>query len=309
MNETLISIVIPVYNTCETLQRIVLTIEKVFNELHNYDYEIIFVDDNSPRKETWDKLVEITKNNDKITSIKLSKNFGQQSATICGFNYAKGERIVTMDDDLQHNPKHIPELLKYDNDIIIAKFKKKNHSFSKVATSKIKSYFDSIILKKPRHIEFSSFRVINKDIINKITNYNTPYPIIGAQFFSVTEDVINVEIEHHKRSSGKSGYNFIKRFNLFKNLLINNSSLLLNFIGKIGISISIFSFILASIILIRKIFFGINVVGWTSLMMVVLIIGGLLLFSVGIIGEYLLRILSTIENKPIYSISKIIKNK
>ena len=130
----------------------------------------------------------------------------------------------------------------------------------------------------------------------------TPYPFIPAMIFYATRDVVGVPVAHSERSEGTTGYTFRSMIRLFQNLLINNSSLLLRYIGNIGITIASLSFVLGTYFIYKKLFFDISTVGWTSVIVSVLFIGGLVLFSLGVLGEYLIRIINTVERRPIYLI-------
>ncbi|OGI04821.1 MAG: hypothetical protein A2Y25_04340 [Candidatus Melainabacteria bacterium GWF2_37_15] len=297
------SIVIPVYNTSESLRELTARIKNVFSSVIKKDFEIIFVDDASLNPDTWKTLNELTSSEPNVISIRLTQNFGQQAATLCGINIARGNLIITMDDDLQHQPEDIPLLLKEQHhDIVIACFKKKKHSLFKVITSNIKGWFDEKLIKKPKHIRLSSFRLINNVVAQGILQIKTVNPFIPALMFNISRDVVNVEATHQKRKEGKTGYSLIKMMMVFSNLIINNSSLLLKISGLIGIFISLISFCFAIFIIVKKLFFGIPIVGWASVMVSSLFIGGTILFSMGIIGEYLVRIIKNIENRPTYFI-------
>jgi dolichol-phosphate mannosyltransferase/undecaprenyl-phosphate 4-deoxy-4-formamido-L-arabinose transferase len=300
----LVSIVIPVYNSTASLVLLSERIKIVFQAL-DYAYELIFIDDKSPNTKSWEILELIAKKDTNVKIIQLTRNFGQQAATLCGIEYAKGDFVLTMDDDLQHSPEDIPLLLSQNkHDIVIGVFKSKKHSYFKRATSKIKAYFDYIIIGKPKGIQLSSFRLFNRIIVDGMLKIKTAYPFIPALMFYVSKDVIGVELLHYNRHEGKTNYNFLKLVKVFSNLIINNSSFLLKLIGQIGISISVINLIVACIIIYRKLFLGISVIGWASNMVALLFIGGLILFSLGIIGEYLIRIVSGIEQKPTYLIRK-----
>ncbi|RMH69101.1 MAG: glycosyltransferase [Gemmatimonadetes bacterium] len=300
---TLYSIVVPVYNTAQSLVELSDRVHAVFEQLPAADYELIFIDDASPSPETWRVLTQLAQSNSHIRIIQLMRNFGQQAATLCGMARARGDYIITMDDDLQHYPEDIPKLIaQQHHDIVIIEFRKKYHSAFKRITSKLKGWFDHILIGKPKHIQLSSFRLIRRSVIDAMLTIHTPNPFIPALMFYVSKDIVGVPAEHGKRKEGKTGYTFGKLVRVFSNLIINNSAFLLKSIGYIGITISLFSFLLALYILIKKVVWGVAIAGWSSLMVTILFIGGLLLFAIGVIGEYLLRIISGVEHKPTYVI-------
>lgn len=298
------SVVIPVYNTEHSLSELAKRLRSVFVEEIGSTYEVIFVDDNSPNKNTWKMLQGLAKDDSNVRIIRLMRNFGQQSATICGIDNAKGDYVITMDDDLQHLPEDIPALIsKRDHDIVIGQFNKRNHSLSKILFSKIKGFFDTIVLGKPLHIQLSPYRLINRATIDGMKNlFSTPYPFIPAMMFYVTKDIVGVEVNHAARHDGKTGYSFFKLIKLFSNLAINNSSFLLRLIGNTGLTISFLSFALGLYFIYHRVMHSTRIIGWTSVIVTVLFTGGLLLFSVGIIGEYLIRIIRGVDKWPNYII-------
>lgn len=304
------SVIIPVYNTEDSLIEIGKRIKSVFLDTVESSYELIFIDDCSGNKNTWKVLQELVKSDKNVQAIRLMRNFGQQAATICGIQLAKGDYLITMDDDLQHLPEDIPALIaKRDHDIVVGQFNKRNHSFSKILLSRIKGYFDRIILGKPKHIQLSPYRLINRATIEGMKNlFSTPYPFLPACMFYVTKDIVGVEVNHNTRYNGKSGYSFFQLIRLFSNLMINNSSFLLRVIGNTGLAISFLSFSLGLYFIYRKLFYSGKIIGWTSVIVTVLFIGGLLLFSIGVIGEYLIRIIRGVDKWPNYIIRDHVQN-
>jgi len=304
----LISIVVPVYNTTFVLEKLVEKVKIVFDEIEE-DYELIFVNDYSPNVETWSVLKKAAQLPN-VRVVNLTRNFGQQAATFCGLEVSKGDYVITMDDDLQHSPSDIPILLEKTNkfDIIIGQFVNKKHTFFKRFTSKIKERFDCIILGKPKGIQLSAFRVLSRSVVNGMLQIKTPNPYISAMMFYVSKNIIAVNLEHFERAEGKSGYSISSLFKLFSFLLINNSSLLLNAIGRVGIIIFFLSLFFLIYLFFNYVFFGISITGWTSVVFSVFFFGGIQLFSIGIIGQYLIRIIKYSEQKPAYFISEILSN-
>jgi dolichol-phosphate mannosyltransferase/undecaprenyl-phosphate 4-deoxy-4-formamido-L-arabinose transferase len=280
-------------------------IQNVFSDSIKDSYEIIFIDDASPDKETWEVLQNCSSNHKEVRAIQLMRNFGKQGAMMCGFEEARGMYIITMDDDLQHFPEDIPLLIsKKEHDVVIGNFLKKNHGIWKRMLSGINSWFEEKLIGKPKHIKNTPFKLIKCEVIEKIKSIRTPYPHVPALLFFTTKDVVMVEVNHGKRIYNDSGFTLGKMMQTFSNLLFNNSSFLLQIIATMGMSISFLSFSAGLFYLIKKVTVGIAVPGWTSLMMVTLFIGGLILFSIGVLGEYLIRIINAVENRPAYLVRK-----
>lgn len=307
MKITEYSIIIPVYNTTKVLVQLVDQIKKVFDGVGE-EYEIILVNDHSPNPESWNVIRTICSSEPKVKGVQLSRNFGQQSATMCGLSLARGRYVITMDDDGQHNPKHIPLLIEQqiDHEIVIAHLQSKKHSFSKRFLSRIKGHFDRIILGKPKGIQLSAFRLLSRNVVDGMLSIKTPTPFIPALMFYVSKDVKSVPVPHEKRVEGKTGYTLFKLIKLFSFLLINNSSLLLRYIGNVGLTVSGASILFIFYLFLQKILNDTALQGWTSTIVLILFFGGLQLFAIGVIGEYLIRIIRNVEEKPAFHIKEIL---
>ena len=306
MNKTKYSIVIPVYKSSTSLIELTERINTVFKKQPEMDHEIIFVNDSPFHKKTVETLKNLVEKNNTVKVVELMKNYGQQPATICGIEIASGDFIVTMDDDLQRSPEDLPVLMeKSDHDVVIAKFLEKKHSFFKRITSHIKGYFDQIILGKPKDIKLTAFRLINADTARLMFKRKSPYPFITALLFDITDDLVNVDVPHYPRHEGESNYTLFRMVRLFGNLIINNSSFLLRMIGYVGVIVALMTIVMAFVLLFKKIFLGYVLTGWTSIMLLVMFFGGLTLLTLGVMGEYLVRIIATTEERPSYYVRKI----
>ncbi len=299
----LISIVIPVYNST-VLAEIARGIDAVFAN-RSEQHEIIFVDDFSTGPDVWPTLTRLAEEHQSVRAIQLTRNFGQHAATLCGLKESKGELVITMDDDLQHSPEDIPRFLSLkDFDIVLAQFKNKQHSLFKRSTSRIKGVFDQVIIDKPKEVQLSSYRMLSRIVVDGMLSINTPHPFIPSLMFHVSQNAAGLEVEHGQRQGGRSGYTLWKLFHIFSNLVINNSSLVLRLVGYLGISLAGISFLIALVIVYMKLMHEIAIPGWASLFSALLLIGGLLLFSVGLMGEYLIRIIETSEAKPTFFVRR-----
>jgi glycosyltransferase involved in cell wall biosynthesis len=298
----LVSIVIPVYNSTvvETLAG------RIDEALAGVRHEIIFVDDGSPSAQVWPLLERLTNEHPHVRAVQLSRNFGQQAATLCGLREARGDVVITMDDDLQHDPADIPLLLAEaaTRDIVIAQFGVKEHHLLRRMASRAKATFDRVILGTPSNLQLSSFRVLSRTVVDGVLGIRTAHPFLPALMFHVSRDVAGVPVRHGVRTSGRSGYTLRKLLSMFSNLVINNSSILLRTAAATGIFFAVVSFALTGIAIYGKLVHHVNVQGWTSLFAATMLVGGLLLVSVGIIGEYLIRIIENGEAKPTYFVRR-----
>ncbi len=300
------SIVIPVYNSTDSVKILVEQLEEVFLKTIKKSYEIILVDDGSPNPQTWPTLQEIYKSHDNVIAIQLMRNFGKEGALLAGFSISQGRYVITMDDDLQHSPYDIPKMVeKQDHDVVIAAFKRKRHTFMQRLTSEMRVWFEVKYLGRPRHIKMTPFKLIKKEIVEQILSIQTAYPYTSGFIYYITKDIVNISATHHPRKYGRSNFNMRRRWRVFLNLLINNTPFLLKMMIRMGFLITGLSFLLGTYFIIMKILHKVSVSGWTTIVVLLTFFSGVIIFFLGVIGEYILRILNTVEHKPAF----IIKHK
>jgi len=303
------SIVIPVYNSESTLNILCNRIIHVFEDI-SQDYEIILVDDCS-RDDSWSILKDLHAKNSKIKIIHLIKNYGQHNAILCGLNCAKGEYIITMDDDFQNPPEEIPKLIhKIDEgfSVVYGKYVVKNHSRIENFFSNRFQMFIHYILEIPNMIFISSFIIFTGDVVKNMASIKSSYVFLPAlvRRSVPVNNITNVEVIHNPRKVGKSNYNIRKYISLSLNLIINYSVLPLFIVGIFGILLSVLSFCYGIYIIVLYMIDPTNtLMGWNSLMVALTFLGGTILFSIAIIGEYLRRILTEVTYGQQYVIGEM----
>lgn len=214
------SVVVPVHNSEETLEELFSRLNTVFKELGK-TFEVIFVEDGG--KDNGWNIIKKLKHEfpELIVAIKLNKNFGQHNATMCGFTFAKGNMIITIDDDLQNPPEEIEKLiLKYqedNSDITYGIYSKKQHGFTRNVMSKTVKKSSKVFMKGSG--KGSSFRMIHSSIIKKILDHNISFIFIDEVMQWYTDKISFVEVEHKKRLHNTSGYSSRKLFNLASDLI------------------------------------------------------------------------------------------
>ncbi len=299
----LYSVVVPVYNSEKTLLELYNRLEVVFKTLE-FTFEIVFVED-CGSDNSW-QIIELLQNKySNVIGIKLARNYGQHNAIMCGFNHAKGEFIITIDDDLQTPPEEIPKLIakqKNENrDLVYAVYDEKKHNgFRNIGSYVIKSVFKIVFNAKP---DGSSYRLIRKSLIDKVIMHKQNFVFIDGILHWHTNNIGYQITEHHNRKFGKSNYNIYKLLTLATNLFFNFTVIPLRIITVVGILVSVISFLLGAYFGIKKIFYDIPI-GYTSIITVILFSTSLIMISIGVIGEYLSRIYMLQNNKPQYSIEK-----
>ncbi len=303
------SVIIPVYNSSTVLEDLVTKIFNFFLKT-NYSFEIILIDDCSS-DDSWSVLKELRKKNENLRIIHLQKNFGQHNAILCGLNYAKGKYIITMDDDLQNPPEEIPKLINKIEEgfsVVYGKYIIKHHSRIENFFSNRFQMFIHYILEIPNTIFISSFAIFTSDVAKNIISIKSSYVFLPAlvRRSVPANKIANVEVLHNPRKFGKSNYNTRKYLALSLNLIINYSVLPLLIVGIFGVIISVMSFCYGLYILGRYLIDPTNsLMGWNSLMVALTFLGGMILFSIAIIGEYLRRILTEVSYGQQYVIGEM----
>lgn len=301
------SAVIPVYNS----EAIVgTTIEKTieFFESHQLDYEIILVNDHS-RDNSWGVLKEKATGHPNITAINLLRNYGQHTANLCGFKHSRGDYIITLDDDMQNPPDQMIHLINKSlegYDVVFGHFNEKKHALYRCWGSRLIAYINNRIFSSHKGLVLSNFRIISRDVVDRICSYKTAYPYITGLVMMFCDRPANVPVEHHERPVGKSNYNVKKILSLVTRILFNYSSYPLRIVTFFGLFVSGLSFLLGCFYLFRGLFTSVSVPGWTTLAVLISFFNGIKLLLIGMLGEYLIRLINqTSWSKP-YHISEIV---
>lgn len=297
-----ISFIIPCYCSEKTIETVCDEIEKLFINLEEYDYEIILVNDFSPDK-TFHKIRKLCSENSKIIGLNLAKNFGQHSALMAGFHYTSGEIIVCLDDDGQTPPDEAFKLInkiEEGYDVVYAKYLDKKHSGFRNWGSKINTKMTEYLLEKPKELYLSSYFAARKFVVDQMLKYDNSYPYVIGLVLRTTRNITNVVITHKERQQGMSGYTLKKLISLWVNGFTAFSVKPLRIATIIGLICSIVGVICTIWTIINKFVNSQVPMGWSSTMAVILVIGGLILFVLGIIGEYIGRIYICLNHSPQY---------
>jgi undecaprenyl-phosphate 4-deoxy-4-formamido-L-arabinose transferase len=300
----MISFVVPVYNGSPMLEALCNRLVPI-GESYGC-YEIIFVDDGS-RDNSCNMIMQLQQHFPKICLVELSRNFGQHNATMAGLAQARGEIIVTLDQDLQHPPEEINSLISKLNegfDVVYGLPEKRAHNIYRNITSTFSKWISRKILSTALNGNFSSFRAIRGWVAAEIAQYNSSYSYLDGLISWTTANVGGVEVKNPK-SDYESQYTFIRLVTHGINLVVNFSIRPLQAASVIGFISALVGLLVAIYILFSKVMFNTPVQGWTSLMVALLVIGGLQLTFLGLIGEYIGRILMNSNRAPNYIIRSV----
>ncbi|HLO43487.1 MAG TPA: glycosyltransferase family 2 protein [Leadbetterella sp.] len=291
------SVIIPVYNSQNSIERLVLSLE---TELEGHNFEIILVNDGSKDKsvEICKKLTKIKKN---IRFINLRKNFGEFNAVMCGLGFVQGKYGVIIDDDFQNPPSEILKLYKKAEedklDVVYSYYESKKHHWFRNFGSRTINYLTTYLLKKPKDLYLSSFKLIHREVIAEIIKSRSPHPYIDGLIFQITNNVGKQKVEHHARNEGESSYSAKKLIALSLSIIFGYSLLPLRLTFLAGFLSIVFA-------LIYMLLYALNIIPeWGS--PIVIFMCGVILCSVALVGEYTGNTFLLLSGKPQYVIESI----
>jgi len=301
-----LSIVVPVYRSAKCLPELARRVQHEVGA-HFDSYELILVNDGSP-DESWEVIVQLTREHDFVTGVNLRKNVGQDNAIMAGLNVAKGEVIVIMDDDLQHDPWDISTLhhrLQEGFDVVYARFERKRQALWKNVGSWFNDRVAVVVLGKPKDIYMSPYKAIRREVVDEVIKYGGPYPYVDGLIFTITSNITEVPATHHRRFAGQGNYNLLKSIGVWLKLATGFSVIPLRMVTFLGGFISLFSFLLAFYFVLETLLLKREPSGWPSMIVAVLFIGGVQLVGIGAVGEYIGRIFMTENRRPQFTIKAI----
>jgi len=301
------SVIIPVYNGELTVKPLFERLKSFF-ESYKYNYEVIFVYD-CGNDNSWEVLMQLKKDySTNIKLIKLSRNFGQHNALICGFENASGEYVITMDEDLQHAPEDIAKLIikqsESDFDVVYGKYKELKHSFIRNSGSKVLKRIIAIGIPEI-HQDYSAFRLIKSSVAKSTVEMKNSYTFLDGYLSWITTHVGSCYVSHSERQGGVSAYTFKKLVNHTINIFVTFSDLPIRFLSKFSIALLIGMCFFSIYVITRKLLFDDFAMGFPTLILAIGFGVGFIMLALGIIGEYIYRINLKTTKRPNYKVDKI----
>ena len=301
-----ISIIIPVFNSENSIENLV---EELINHIsENNPIEIILINDCSA-DDSEKKCIDLyEKYPNLIIALSLAKNVGEHNAVMAGLNYMSGDYALIMDDDLQNPVGEVKKLIAYaeksDYDVIYTFYGKKFHTLFRNIGSKFNNFVASIMLKKPRNLYLSSFKIMNSFLAKEIIKYDLPYSYIDGLILRTTENIGALKVDHHPRTESESGYTVRKLISLWLNMFTNFSILPLRVAIITGFIFSFLGILLGLQTIIEKLNNPDLPAGYALLITTFAIFSGIQLISIGMVGEYLGRMFLSQNKKPQYTVRK-----
>lgn len=302
-----ITILIPAYNEQDVLYLLYERLMNVISQVPIYDFEILFVNDGSS-DQTLEIIKSLRKNDNQISYLDLSRNFGKETAMIAGFDYASGDAVIVIDADLQDPPELIPEMIRYweqgYDDVYAKRKSRRGESWLKKWTSKKFYQLLQKVSKIPIQEDTGDFRLLDKRCIEALKQLRESQRYTKGMFSWIGYKKKEILFDRDPRAAGKTKWNYFKLFNLAIEGITSFTIAPLRLSSIFGFIISIWAFIYMVWIILKTLLFGEKVAGYPSLMTVILFLGGIQLLSLGIIGEYLGRVFNETKGRPLYFIKE-----
>jgi glycosyltransferase involved in cell wall biosynthesis len=298
-----LSIIVPVYNSQQTLPELVNRLHAVFKELSR-PYEIIFINDGSHDR-SWDVVVQLAASDERIHGINLMRNSGQHNALLCGIRQANYSIIVTIDDDLQNPPEEIPCMLaklEEGYDVVYGTLQEEKHNLWRAVASRLTKYVLQSAMGVETARNVSSFRVFYTMLRSAFANYQSVYVSIDVLLTWGTTNFGAIPVKHYERRYGISNYTFRKLVVHALNMMTGFTIWPLQLASFLGFMFTGFGLLIFAYVIFSYLIIGSSVQGFAFLASVISIFSGVQLFALGIIGEYLARMHSRTMERPAYSI-------
>lgn len=308
MTRPLLSIVVPLYRSADSIERLIRELSQLEVE---GGCELVLVNDGSPDN-TAELAEQLMKDAPRaVTLVKLSRNFGEYNAVMAGLHHARGEWIVTMDDDLQNPPAEALRLLQHaregGHDVVYSFYTDKKHSLGRNLGSWLTNRVSDFLLDKPRGLYLSSFRCMSAFVAEQVCRYDGPYVYIDGLILQVTQKIGTLEVRHDERSAGASGYNLRRLIRLYLIMFVGFSVMPLRLATLLGFCCAGAGFLFTLFVIVYKVVYG-TVEGWTSLMAALLVFSGAQLIVMGVAGEYIGRTYLTANKRPQFVVRDVVRN-
>ena len=302
-----LSVVVPVYRSEKILPVLVQKSLETAAELGYADqFELILVNDCSPDN-SWAVIAELAREHSFVRGVSLRRNFGQHNAVMAGLHHANGRFVVLMDDDLQHPPEAIGEIiaaLSGGFDACYTHYDDRQHALWKVMGSRFNDAVATLLLNKPRGLYLSSFKGMRREVVQEVIRYDGPYAYVDGLILDITRSITSVRIQHQPRHEGEGNYNLRRSISLWLKMATSFSVLPLRVATLTGFALAAVSALIILFILVEKLLNPDLPRGWASLIATVLFVGGIQTMCLGVMGEYIGRSYLKLNKKPQFVVAR-----
>jgi glycosyltransferase involved in cell wall biosynthesis len=309
------SVVVPFYNEQENIPPLYMKLTEVMDSIGE-PYELVFVDDGS-KDNTFKVLSEIYEHDRRVNLVRLRRNFGQTPALKAGFDFARGEVIVSMDGDQQHDPEEIPKFLEKIEegyDLVSGwRYARKDHWLMRQIPSRTANWLMAKLSGVDLHDFGTTFKAYRREILQEIQLYGELHRFIPALASTTGARIVEVPIENLQRKAGRSNYGISRTIRVFLDLvmvkfLLDYSTRPLQFFGLLGLGGTGAGLLIGAYVVFKKLYYHISVMtqhGPLLLLSIVLLVSGIQFISMGLLGEIMARTYYESQNKPIYALREV----
>jgi polyisoprenyl-phosphate glycosyltransferase len=303
-NNPVYSLVVPVFNSEQIVAKTVDRIVDTFTE-NQLDFELILVNDGSTDR-SWQIISDKARSTPHVVAVNLLRNYGQHHANVAGFREAQGNWVITLDDDLQNPPEEALKLIEHakqgDHDVVFGAFETKQAAGYRRLGSRLISSINRRVFGQPKDLMVSNYRLIRKDVVERICADNTAHPYVTGQSLMYSNNPSHVAVRHNRREVGHSNYSARRILSLVFTILFSYSQYPLRLAAMLGFGVALLSFVLGGFYLIRGLITETVVPGWTSLAVLLAIFNGFILAMLSMLGEYVVRTLNAVSAQQSYHV-------
>jgi undecaprenyl-phosphate 4-deoxy-4-formamido-L-arabinose transferase len=300
------SIVIPVYNGAASIGEVV---SRLVQALGEDDTQIVLVNDGSV--DASDRVCRSLQATfpGTVVYLKLARNFGEHNAVMAGLHHAAGDHVVIMDDDLQNPPSEVPRLIEHARvhgyDVVYTFSATKEHHWARKLGSRFNDLCANLLLEKPRGLYLSSFKCMNRFVVKEVIKYTGPYPYVDGLVLRSTRNIGAIQVRHLPRAHGRSNYTLGRLVCLWARVFLNFSVMPLRLGVVFGFASSLLGLVLGLVMVVERLVRPDLPVGWASVIVAVLVLGGTQLVMLGMLGEYIGRLYLTSNQTPQFVVREV----
>lgn len=309
MKKKLASFIIPCYRSQDTVGQVVAQIKQTVAQRGDWDYEIIMANDGSPDN-VFEVMTRLALEDERVTAVDLANNFGQSSATLAALSLAKGDVFLTLDDDGQCPPQYAFELidkLSEGYDVAVAQYDDKHNGLFRRFGSAVNEKMLEYLVDKPANLHISSYLAFTPVIRDSLLACSMPNPLLDGYVLRSTNKIANVTMPGQQRISGKSGYTLSKLATLWMSGFTAFSIKPLQLSSFLGAFTALLGFVFGVVTIVRKLVDPTINEGYSSIVAILLFIGGMILFVLGLMGEYIGRTYMCVNSNPQYVIRSVVR--
>ena len=297
------SVVVPVFNSEATVGDVVRRALDFFDE-RPATCEVILVNDGSSDN-SWETIRALAEADDRIMAINLVRNYGQHNANVCGFREARGEWVITIDDDGQNPPEEIGKLIDKaaeGYEVVFGKFDVKHSGLTRRLGSRAIGLVNRRVFGQPHDLTVSNFRIIHRSVVDRIVAARTAYPYVTGQALLYSGRRANVAVRHEARVQGRSNYSLTRTAALVMTILFSYSSAPLHIMALVGAAMAALSFGLAALYVLLALIRDTDVEGWTTLVVLTAFLNGVVILLLSMLGEYTVRTLRQVTGHETFHV-------